>query len=84
MHIHEDGCKILEDINKFDETRYNSYVEFVEEAKEYKEKIKYQGKKIESRFKQTHNKTAVKISVNKRQGSRRTKKQDLYKEMEDE
>lgn len=84
LHIHEDGCKILENLENFDETRYASYVEFVQEAKEYKEKIKYQGNKTESRFKQTHNKTAVKISVNKRQGSRRTKKQDLYKEMEDE
>lgn len=83
LHLHEDGCILLkEDI--FALERYESYVEFVKEAKEYKERIKYQGKKTESRFKQTHNKTAVKISVNKRQGSRRTLKQDLYKELEDE
>jgi ribosome biogenesis GTPase len=84
LHIREDGCKIIEDIHLFGKTRYESYIEFVKEAKEYKEKIKFKGVKTETRFKQTHNKTAVKISANKRQGSRRTLKQDLYKEIEDE
>lgn len=84
LHIHEDGCKIKEDIEKFAPERYESYLEFVKEANEYKEKIKYQGKKIESRHKQNFNKTTVKISTNKRQSSRKTLKQDLYKELEDE
>ena len=84
LHIEEDGCKIKEDINKFSQSRYENYIEFTEEAKEYKEKIKYQGKKEETRFKQNFNKTTVKISVNKRQASRRTLKQDLYKEFNDE
>lgn len=84
LHIHEDGCSILEKSDEISTARYSSYVAFVEEAKEYKERIKYQGRKTETRFKQTHNKTAVKISANKRQGSRRTLKQDLYKELEDE
>ena len=89
LHIHEDGCKILKengDLNTeiISEERYKSYIEFVKEAKTYKERIKYQGNKTESRFKQTHNKTAVKININKRQGSRRTLKQDLYKELNDE
>lgn len=83
LHIHEDGCIILEE-EKVVPERYESYKEFVKEAKEYKERIKYQGNKKESRFKETHNKSAVKISINKRQGSRRTLKQDLYKELEDE
>ena len=84
LHIHEDGCKILDNIETFSNTRYESYLEFVTEAQEYKEKVKFQGKKVESRFKQTHNKTAVKISTNKRQGSRRTLKQGIYKELDDE
>ncbi|MCR5266206.1 MAG: ribosome small subunit-dependent GTPase A [Cyanobacteria bacterium RUI128] len=84
LHIHEDGCNILERLEEISTARYSSYVAFVEEAKEYKERIKYQGKKTESRFKETHNKTAVKISANKRQGSRRTLKQDLYKDLNDE
>ena len=84
LHLHEDGCSILEKLDEISTSRYSSYTAFVEEAKEYKERIKYQGRKTESRYKQTHNKTAVKISANKRQGSRRTLKQDLYKELEDE
>lgn len=84
LHIHEDGCSILEKSDEISTARYSSYVAFVEEAKEYKERIKYQGNKTETRFKQTHNKTAVKISANKRQGSRRTLKQGLYKELDDE
>lgn len=84
LHIHEDGCKILEDFDKFFISRYESYLEFVEEAKEYKERVKYQGVKTESRFKETHNKMAVKINTNKRQGSRRKLKQDLYKGLNDE
>lgn len=84
LHIHEDGCIITDNIKNFAQERYHSYKELVKEAKEYKERIKYQGNKTETRFKHTHNKTAVKISTNKRQGSRRTLKQDLYKELEDE
>ncbi len=84
LHLQEDGCSILEKLDEISTARYSSYVAFVEEAKEYKERVKFQGKKIESRYKQTHNKTAVKISANKRQGSRRTLKQDLYKEIDDE
>ena len=85
LHIREDGCKIVTDRdNIISPERYNSYLEFVNEAKEYKEKLKYQGNKTESRFKHTHNKTAVKISANKRLGSRRTLKQNLYKELEND
>lgn len=85
LHVHEDGCKIIENRDEIiSSERYDSYLEFVKESKIYKDKLKTQGKKTESRSKQTHNKTAVKISVNKRQGSRRTIKQDLYKELEDE
>jgi len=84
LHIHEDGCKIIQELDKFSPERYESYKEFVKEAGEYKERLKYQGNKIETRYKQNFNKTAVKISANKRQSSRRTLKQELYKEFEDE
>lgn len=84
LHIHEDGCKIIQDKEKFADERYQSYIEFVKEANEFKEKIKYQGNKTETKYKQNFNKTAVKISANKRRLSRKTLKQDLYKELEDE
>ena len=84
LHLTETGCAVKEHINEIDETRYKSYAEFVEEAKEYKEKIKYQGVKTEALHKQHYNKTAVKISSRKRDGARNTKKQNIYKDVENE
>lgn len=82
LHINEDGCSVLANIDKIDKTRYESYLAFVEEAKEYKEKIKYEGKKEEHSKKTVHNKTLAKISSRKRQSSRNTLKQNIYKEIE--
>lgn len=82
LHINEDGCNVLANIDKIDKTRYESYLAFVEEAKEYKEKIKYEGKKEEHSKKTVHNKTLAKISSRKRQSSRNTLKQNIYKEFE--
>ena len=84
LHIREDGCNVLANIDKIDETRYESYLEFVEEAKEYKEKIKYEGKKEELSKKIVHNKNIAKISEKKRQSSRNTLKQKIYKDINDE
>ncbi len=83
LHINEDGCAVLQNIDNIDETRYSSYVEFVNEAFEYKEKIKYNGKKEETAQKVKNNKAFVKISAKKREASRNTKKQMIYKEIED-
>lgn len=84
LHILEADCAVKANLDKIDGTRYQSYVEFVEEAKEYKEKVKYQGVKTETTHKQQHNKTAVKISSRKREVSRNTKKQNIYKDVENE
>ncbi len=85
LHIHEDGCAILENIQNVSKTRYNSYVSFTEEAKEYKERIKYSGTKEETFSKEHNNKSMAKISSKKRQDSRKLSKQKLEKEdMENE
>ena len=68
---------------ELDETRYESYVEFVSEAIEYKEKIKYNGVKKETSHKFKNNKVQAKISDKKRQASRNTRKQMIYKEIEE-
>ena len=81
MHINEDGCEVLKHIEEIDESRYESYVEFVAEALEYKEKVKYNGIKKESAQKFKNNKAHVKISDMKRQASRNTQKQKIYKEI---
>ena len=82
LHIHETDCAVKANLGKIDETRYESYVSFVEEAKEYKEKVKSQGTKKETSHKNIHEKTVVKISSRKRESSRNTKKQQIYKEVD--
>lgn len=83
LHIHEDGCNVLANIDKIDSSRYESYLTFVEEADAYKELVKYEGKKTEVFTKKINNKHVVKISGKKRQNSRRTLKQNVYKDIEE-
>ena len=80
LHIQETDCAVKANIGKIDQTRYESYVSFVEEAKEYKAKVKYQGRKKETTHKNVSGKTTVKISSTKRESSRNTRKQKLYKD----
>lgn len=82
LHIHETNCAVKANLGKIDETRYESYVAFVEEAKEYKEKVKKQGTKQESAHKEMHKKVAVKISSRKRESARNTAKQNVYKDID--
>ena len=83
LHINENGCSVIENLDKIDETRYQSYLEFVEEAKGYKEKIKYQGTKTETSSKKHNDNIAVKISARKRTSARNTLKQNVYKDIYD-
>ena len=82
LHIHETDCAVKANLGKIDESRYESYVSFVEEAKEYKEKIKNQGTKKETAHKNTHEKVSVKISSRKRESARNTRKQNIYKDID--
>lgn len=84
LHVSEKGCAVKEHLKDIDETRYQAYMEFVNEAKEYKEKVKYQGIKTETSHKNQHNKVAVKISSRKRESARNTQKQNIYKGIDDE
>lgn len=84
LHIREDGCNVLANMDKISPERYDSYLAFIEEAKDYKERVKFEGKKVESTQKIANNKVNVKISERKRQGSRNTLKQKVYKEIENE
>lgn len=83
LHINETDCAVKANIGKIDETRYESYISFVEEAKSYKEKLKNQGNKKETSQKNTHEKIAVKISSRKRESARNTQKQRIYKDIDD-
>ena len=83
LHIQEEGCSVLEHIDEIDLSRYQSYLSFVQEAKEFKEKIKMQGTKKETTQKQILDKDMVKISTRKRQSARNTQKQNIYKDIEE-
>lgn len=82
LHIQEEGCSVLDNIDDIDLSRYQSYLSFVEEAKEFKEKVKMQGNKKEASHKETQNKKIAKISARKREVSRNTFKQNIYKDIE--
>ena len=84
LHINEVGCAVLANIDKIDPSRYESYLAFVEEAKIYKDKIKFEGYKVEQSKKIINNKAVAKISTHKRQSSRNTIKQNLYKDIDNE
>lgn len=84
LHLNETECAIKAHIGEIDETRYESYVSFVDEALSYKEQIKYQGTKSETAQKRANNKVSVKISSRKRQSARNTLKQNIYKDVDDE
>lgn len=82
LHGQEEGCNVLEHIDEIDLSRYQSYLSFVNEAKEYKEKVKYQGTKVETTQKESLNKKVAKISAKKRESSRKTLKQSIYKDLD--
>ncbi len=84
LHFHEDGCNVLAHLSQIDETRYDSYLAFVEEAKEFKERIKYEGRKTEHSKKTVNNRTIAKISGKKRESARNTLKQKIIREIENE
>lgn len=90
LHIegdeHSGGCAVLKNLNKIEPTRYKSYLEFLQEARDYKQKVTYGGIKEEETKKYTHGRQRAKISRIKRENSRNTAKQkirDLYKTAED-
>ena len=80
LHISEDGCGYAEIINNMSEQRYESYKKFVAEAKEYEEKIKKESIKNEANVKFNQNRMMAKISHKKRNVSRKTSKQNMYRE----
>lgn len=84
LHINETGCEVIKNLDKIDSSRYESYCDFVREAFEYKEKIKYNGTKKESSRKLHNDRTVAKISGKKRSAARNTEKQRIYKEVENE
>ena len=47
LHLNEKNCNVINNLDKIDQKRYESYKIFVEEAFEYKKKITFSGNKKE-------------------------------------
>ncbi len=77
LHENEDGCNVIKNSDKIYKSRLESYYAILKEAKAYKEKIKKQGKKIESKVKKVSDRHIPKISIQKREYSRKKLKQSL-------
>ena len=80
LHIGEIGCSGEKIIEEMPQSRYESYKKLVSEAKEYEEKISKKSIKNEGNLKYNQNKIMTKISHKKRNNSRKTNKQNLYKD----
>lgn len=70
-------CSVVDNLDKINDIRYKSYLSFLEECRDYKEKISKKSIKEESSKKQTGSKTFTKISKQKRISSRNTQKQRI-------
>lgn len=78
LHIMDESieCNVLKNLDSIDISRYESYLEFLSETKEYKTKVTYEGKKTETAVKKTNNKEFAKISARKRTLSRKRLRQN--------
>ncbi len=79
LHVKKYGCNVLQNIDKIEPSRYESYIMFLNEAKEYEKQIKTSGKKEEESKKNVYNKQIAKISEKKRISARNTLKQKINK-----
>jgi ribosome biogenesis GTPase / thiamine phosphate phosphatase len=82
LHLQEEGCAVLANRDKIAPTRYQSYMAFQEEAKGYEGTLLAAAQKKESGYKtlQKSNKGSIrilKLNEKQREGSRRTKKQQI-------
>ncbi len=81
LHRNEINCGVIKNKDKIGTLRYESYLKFLEEALEYREKIKTISIKKEANFKEHQGKYAPKISTKKREDSRRKVKQTILDEL---
>lgn len=77
LHIRETGCNVIDNLKNIAKSRYESYLNFVEEAKEYKEKLSQQGHKHEEGFKILNDKKVAKINTKHREKGRNVEKQGI-------
>lgn len=90
LHTEEDEeCAVRKNLDKIAPERYQSYLDFLEEAKDFKQKVTFESQKEEIFTKKNLDKDFVKISSKKRNFSRKkinqqTKNIHFIKEEEDD
>ncbi len=79
MHnsLNDKTCGVIQNLDKIDKSRYESYLMFLSESLEYKELIKKRSIKEETKNKNVGNRISVKISKRKRDSARNTDKQKI-------
>lgn len=82
LHLEEENCNVLANIDKIDSARYESYKIFTKEALEYKEKVNKEGRKEEKKSKSidtgsNEKKQLLKLNAQARKEARNTTKQKL-------
>ncbi len=71
------SCGVIQNLDKINPQRYESYLLFLSESLEYKELISKRSIKDEAKNKNVGNRISVKISKRKRDASRNTSKQKI-------
>ncbi len=77
LHIEEEGCNVLANLDILPSYRYESYRTFLQEALDAKEIISAMSKKNEGKVKFSGGKKLAKISAQKREESRRKSRQNI-------
>ena len=77
LHLEEEGCNVIENLDDLPPYRYESYLSFLLEAIESKENLSSTSSKNESRVKFSGGKKLTKISSRKREDSRKKSRQNL-------
>ena len=77
LHIEEEGCNVIENIDSVPSCRYESYLSFLQEAIEAKENLSSMSIKEEGRVKISGGKKLTKISSKNREDSRKKSRQIL-------
>jgi ribosome biogenesis GTPase len=82
LHLDEPGCAVLENLDAVSETRYQSYQEMLDEARQYEQEVQATSRKNEFGYKTIHRKgkealQILRLKEKSREASRRVMKQEI-------
>ncbi|MBX2860484.1 MAG: ribosome small subunit-dependent GTPase A [Vampirovibrio sp.] len=87
LHIDESGCAVLANIEALDESRYQSYLAMIEEARSYKRTVQQTSQKEDYGSKTLHRRGQTPVEILRlkgkdREASRRTRRQQVSADMD--